>query len=257
MLAAQPARGRVRAEIAIVLGLSLGLSAVYSVLSFVNAATRERSLAQQRTTLNSRLDERQLFDLVYQLVGILADLVPVALVVWLLWSGVRPRLGRLGLDGRRSARDTGWGVALALVIGVPGLGLYAVGRALGLSVYVEPTALADYWWTVPVLLLSAARAGITEEVIVVGYLFARLRDLGWRPWTVIVSTALLRGIYHLYQGSPAFVGNVAMGLLFGWLYHRFGRLLPLVVAHFLIDAAVFVGYPVVAAAFPELFTPPA
>lgn len=44
-----------------------------------------------------------------------------------------------------------------------------------------------------------------------------------------------------------------MGVLFGWLYVRFGRVLPLVIAHFLIDAAIFVGYPWAAASFPGLF----
>ena len=43
------------------------------------------------------------------------------------------------------------------------------------------------------------------------------------------------------------------GLLFGWLFQRSGRLLPFLVAHFLIDATVFVGYPWAAATWPELF----
>ena len=120
-----------------------------------------------------------------------------------------------------------------------------------------PTNLAAHWWTVPVLLLSALRAGLTEEVIVVGYLFARLRDLGWGTWLILLSAALLRGTYHLYQGFGGFVGNAVMGLVFGWLYMRWGRVLPFVIAHFLMDAAIFVGYPWAAAAFPALFGTPA
>jgi membrane protease YdiL (CAAX protease family) len=44
-----------------------------------------------------------------------------------------------------------------------------------------------------------------------------------------------------------------MGVLFGWLYTRFGRVLPLVIAHAMIDTAIFVGYPWAAATFPGLF----
>lgn len=55
------------------------------------------------------------------------------------------------------------------------------------------------------------------------------------------------------QGPGAFVGNLAMGLLFGWLFARTGRLLPFLVAHFAIDAVAFVGYPWAAAAWPSLF----
>jgi membrane protease YdiL (CAAX protease family) len=246
-------RGRIRAEIAIVLGLSLGASAVYSVVSIVNRMTRTEALADQTATLNTSLSERPAFDLIYQVLAVVFDLVPVALVVFLLWQAGRPHLGRLGLDRTRPGRDGLAGLGLAAAIGIPGIAVYLGGRAIGISVDVVPTALDAYWWTVPVLLLSALRAALTEEVIVVGYLYARLGDLGWGQWKIIIGAALLRGSYHLYQGFGAFIGNAAMGIVFGWLYTRYGRLLPLVVAHFLLDAAVFVGYPWAAASFPSLF----
>ena len=252
-----PSRGRMRAEVAIVLGLSLGASAVYSIVSIVNRLTRTEALADQKATLNNSLSERPAFDLVYQVLGVVFDLMPVALVVFLLWRSAAPRLGRLGIDATRPWRDGLGGVALAAAIGIPGIGVYLGGRALGISVDVVPTNLDAYWWTVPVLLLSALRAALTEEVIVVGYLFARLGDLGWGRWKIIVGSALLRGSYHLYQGFGAFIGNVAMGIVFGWLYTRFGRLVPLIVAHFLLDAAIFIGYPWAAATFPMLFGPSA
>lgn len=251
--AAPPNRGRLTWEIAIVLGLSLGASAIYSVVSIINSATRDESIGSQTTALNQSLSARPIFDLIYQLLGILLDLVPVALVVFLLWQTARPHLARLGMEFSRSGRDAISGIALALVIGIPGLALYLGGRALDLSLNVVPSPLDTYWWTVPILLLSAVRAALTEEVIVVGYLFERLRRLGCGVWPIIVGTALLRGSYHLYQGVPAFVGNLLMGLLFGWLYARFGRLVPLVIAHFVIDAAVFIGYPLAAMLFPAVF----
>ena len=250
-----PGDRRIRVEIIIVLGLSLGLSAIYSLVAIANRLTREVPLGDQTATLNPSRSERPLFDLVYQVLGIVADLMPVALVMFLLWNSTRPHLGRLGIDGTRPWLDTRDGFGLALLIGIPGLALYLGGRALGLTVTVVPTALDEHWWTVPVLLLSAARAGIVEEVIVVGYLFARLRDLRWGPWAIILTSALLRATYHLYQGFGAFIGNFAMGLLFGWLYTRYGRVLPLVIAHTLIDAAVFVGYAWAAGAFPGVFAP--
>lgn len=250
-------RRRIGTEIAIVLSLSLGASAVYSVVSIINSSTRDAPISSQTTSLNSSLSDRPTFDLIYQFLGTVFDLVPVALVAYLLWSTARPHLARLGVDFSRTGRDAASGILLALIVGVPGIGVYLAGRALGLSLYVSPSPLDTYWWTVPILVLSAFRAGATESIIVVGYLFARLRDLGWSTWTIIVSTALLRGTYHLYQGVPAFVGNLAMGLLFGWLYSRTGRVLPLVVAHTLIDITVFVGYPWAVVALPDLFGPPA
>ena len=57
----------------------------------------------------------------------------------------------------------------------------------------------------------------------------------------IGSSALLRA-RTAYQGVGGFVGNVVMGLVFGYLYRRWGRVMPMVVAHFLIDAVGTIGY---------------
>lgn len=254
--AAPSARVRIRFEILIVLGLSLGANAVYSLVSITNRLTLPEGLAGQTATIHRTLSERPTFDLIYQLLAIFFQLMPVALVAYLLWQYSRPHLGRLGVDFTRPARDTLGGVALSLVIGIPAIALYLFGREMGITVTVVPTALDTHWWTVPVLLLSALRAGVLEEVIVIGYLFARLRQLGWNAWAIIGVTSLLRGTYHLYQGIGPFIGNVAMGVLFGWLYARYGRLLPLVIAHVIIDMVAFVAYPWAALTFPEMFGVP-
>lgn len=243
-------RRRIGWEIGIVLALSLGQSAVYSIVAIANRLTREEALGDQSATLNPSLSEREIFDLIYQLLGILFDLVPVVLVCFLLWSASRPHLGRLGIDASRPVRDPLHGVLVALVVALPGIGIYLAGRALGLGVAVDPAGLDEYWWTVPVLLLSAFRAGALEEILVLGYLFARLGDLGWGRWSIIVFSAVLRASYHLYQGFAGFVANLLMGLFFGWLYSRSRRVIPFVTAHFLIDAVVFVGYPLVAHVLP-------
>ena len=87
------------------------------------------------------------------------------------------------------------------------------------------------------------------------YLFDRLRRLGWAWWAIILSTAALRGAYHAYQGVGAIVGNFVMGVVFGWCYRRWGRVMPLVIAHTLLDIVAFVGYPLAAALWPGVFAP--
>lgn len=252
-----PSRTRLWWEIAIVLALGLGQSAVYAIVQLAYRLTDEKPLADQVATLNPSRSDRELFDLIYQVLSIGFSIVPVLLVCFLLWQSSRPHLGRLGFDDTRIGRDAGGGILLVLAIGIPGLALYLVGRMLGLFVAVNPAGLDAHWWTVPILLLAAARASLQEEFVVLGYLFARLKQLGWGPWAIIIATSVLRASYHLYQGPGAFIGNFAMGMLFGWLFLRTGRLLPFLVAHFLIDAAVFVGYPWAAATWPALFGLPA
>ncbi len=115
-------RTRLRWEIAIVLGLSLGASAVYSVLRIVDLSTRPEALGSQSATINRSLNDRQAFDLLYQLLDIATALVPVVLVLFLLWQPGRSAFRRIGLDLARPGRDVAAGFGLAALIGVPGLG---------------------------------------------------------------------------------------------------------------------------------------
>jgi membrane protease YdiL (CAAX protease family) len=231
---------RLRAEVWIVLGLSLGQSAVYAIVSIAAALTRG-PLRDATASLNANRSEREWLDLTLQLLSIGFALVPVALAIYLLAADTRP-LQRLGLQRGRPTRDVLGGVALALAIGIPGLGAYLLGRTMGINADVVPTPDHVYWWTIPVLLLSAVENALVEEVIAVGYLLARLRDLRWSPWAAVAASAALRGTYHLYQGFGQALGNAAMGAIFAWWFQRTGRLWPLLVAHTLLDVVAFIGY---------------
>src|SRR6478735_4452087 len=249
-------RRRLTWEVWIVLAITVGQSALYSVLSLVRKLLAPVPLGQQQTQVNPSRDAQAVWDVVYQVLAVFFALALVALVVYLLWEPGGNALRRIGLDFSRFGGDLGRGILLAAVIGVPGLALYAAGRALGVTVAVVASPLDAAWWTVPLLVLSALRAGLTEEVIFIAYLFDRLRRLGWNWWAIILSTAALRGAYHAYQGIGAIVGNFVMGVVFGWCYKRWGRVMPLVIAHTVLDVVAFVGYPLAAALWPGVFAPP-
>ncbi|MEC3851052.1 type II CAAX endopeptidase family protein [Paenarthrobacter ureafaciens] len=236
-------RRRLRAEVLIVLGLSLGQSAVYSVVQLLDKMTRA-PLSEATSTLNRSQSTREYFDLTYQLLDLLFALVPVVLVFYFLslQASGGSAFARLGFNFARPGKDALQGLGLAAAIGIPSLGLYAAGRALGITTAIIPSGLDTYWWTVPVLVLSAIRHGIVEEVIVVGYLLDRFGKFGWSTAAAIVVSALLRGSYHLYQGFGPFIGNVVMGLVFAWLYTKTKRVMPLVIAHALLDIVAFVGF---------------
>ena len=237
-------RRHLRAEVWIVLGLSLGASGLYSLVSLIRKATLPGGIADQTATLNSTQDDRELFDFVYQVLGIGFALVPVALALYLLsLDPVKQKVSeRIGVDRTRPGFDLAWGAGLAALIGLPGLGLYGLGRLLGITAEIIPAPDISYWWTVPVLILAAVQNAVLEEVIVVGYLMTRLRQFAWGVPATIVASAALRGSYHLYQGVGPGLGNFVMGLVFGYWYHRTGRVLPLIIAHTLLDVVAFVGY---------------
>jgi uncharacterized protein len=235
-------RRELRSEVLLVLGVSLGSSAVFAALNLLERLTRHVRLSQTTATLNpSVTPDRPWLDLAFQLASIGFSVVPAMLAVHLLRrTGTPP--AAIGLDRSRPRYDLAWGGLLATAIGIPGLLLYVAAYHLNISATVVPAALADTWWRVPILVLSAAANATLEEVVVVGYLLTRLAQLGWRPSRALLASAVLRGSYHLYQGFGAFLGNGVMGLVFGRYFQRTGRVLPLVIAHTALDVVAFVGY---------------
>jgi len=217
-------------EVGVVLALSLVGSAVYAVIDLFEAP-----VAGVYTFSFPQVN------LARQLAGTILDLAPV----WLVLHLVRRSGGgaqAIGLGRGRRGRDFVRGLALFAVTGLAGLGVYLVSVELGVNRFVVPVPPLGHWWTIPVLLLGSVQAALLEEVVAVGYLVTRLRQLRWTGSAAVGASALLRGAYHLYQGWGAFAGNLALGLLFGAVFLRTRRAWPLVVAHFLLDVAAGVGF---------------
>lgn len=228
----------------LVLAVSLGASAIWSLLRIVERMTRNVPLNRQTTTMNSSVTpDRPWLDLAWQLTGVVLGVMPAALAIFLLATRFRPEGGvERALGWRPRWVDLATGFGLTAAIGIPGLGLYLAARHLGVNTDVAAANLGQQWWTVPVLALAAAMNGVLEEVVMVGYLLTRWLQARWATWTAIAVSALVRGSYHLYQGFGGFVGNLVMGLVFGWIFVKWRRVWPLVICHTLLDVFAFVGY---------------
>lgn len=242
--AAQWTRRLLVFEVAAVLAVGLGRSAVDSVISLVGSLTQVKSvtkLATQTIALNASASPRPWLDLTWQVYGIVFALAPAVLVAYLL---TRERVGLrgIGVDGTRPWKDLGYGAAVAACIGGSGLALYLGAHAAGVAVTLVPTTLPAIWWRIPVLVGSAWENAIVEEITWNGYLLRRFGQLGWSERRADVTSAAIRGGYHLYQGLGGFAGNFVMGFVFARLYRRWGRVMPLLIAHGLIDTVAFVGY---------------
>ena len=229
-------------ELWLVLMVSLGASAIYSILSLARKLTSTQGLAGSVTTINQPLAKTPWLDLVSQLASISLALVPVLLALYFL------RMDSIKIGLIPVKRDWIIGISLPLIIGIPGIALYVVALNLGLTSRIVPSSLGDYWWTPVVLVLAALRSGLQEEIIAVAFLAKKLKII--RPeitiMSVVVISSLFRASYHLYQGFSAFLGNFVMGLVFGYLFMRSGRVAPLVIAHTIMNTAVFIGFPLVA-----------
>lgn len=262
-----PSARVVRWEIALVLLLSLGKSGINAAVNLAEMLFTE-PLGDQTVTLNQPMAHTVVFDLIRQLLSIGFSLVPVLLVLHLIWIYGRNPLRTFGLDFRRPGRDVAWGLGLFAAMGLGTLLVYAVGRALGVTAQLVGSGMGDHWWTPIVLTLSAIRHGLLEEIIMVAWLIDRMsylqqirhhdaahthwsttptgafKPVGARGVVVIIAfSALVRASYHLYQGVGPGVGNLLMGIIFVLFYLKYQRVMPLVIAHALLDISGFLGYP--------------
>ncbi|MGI8577063.1 MAG: CPBP family intramembrane glutamic endopeptidase [Nocardioidaceae bacterium] len=231
-------------EVLAVLGVSLGMSGIYALLYFVRAeVTVTGGISSTTATVVAGPATSYVWlDILDDLSGVLNGLVPAGLAIVLLARDPGTRGLGIGLDWLRARQETLVGIGFTALIGIPGLALVWIAHQLGLNASLAVVDLPDSWYRVPLLIIEAAQNGILEEIVVVGYLLTRLRQLGWSNPQALVASAVLRGSYHLYQGVGGFVGNLVMGVIFGWWFQRTRRVLPLAIAHFLLDAVSFVGY---------------
>ncbi len=237
-------RRLLRAETAVVLLVTFAWSGLYSTVRLIGYQLGA-GVGGTTVSLNPVRSPHAVIDFLLQCLGAVQLFAWAALALYLL---VRSGIGfaDIGFALRRPIRavlrDVGMGTALAAAIGIPGLALYAAGRALHVTASVVPASGDVQWWRILTYVLLAAGNAVAEEVVVVGYFLTRLRQLGVGRAGRVASAAVLRGSYHLYQGFGAGLGNLVMGVIFGAAYERWRRLWPLVIAHFLLDVVAFVGY---------------
>jgi uncharacterized protein len=230
-------------EVFLVLGVSLGASGLYALLNLIRAQlTIKGGIGAATATLNQSAATQHWLDLMFQLANVVTGVMPALLALLLLWRDPgRPGFG-IGLTWDRFGTSLAQGAGFAALIGIPGLALVWAAHELGVNASIVASGLPDVWWRVPVSVLAAFQNGFNEEIIVIGFLLTRFAQMGWRSSTSVVVAAAIRGSYHLYQGLGGFFGNFVMGVIFGWWFTRTKRVVPLVVAHTILDAVSFIGY---------------
>lgn len=199
----------------------------------------------------------QALDHTYIVVSVFAYLGCLALLWWLMRREGRRLRDLIGFDREELGRDilVGLGVfvLMAAVFWIaPALASVVSGGAEAYS----PGATSPPVW---VLLYTTVALPFTlapaEEMVYRAYALPRLATLTGRTWLAVLLTAFAFGVEHLVippvgdAGSwvARFLTLFAVGLLLQILYLRLGRLVPLIVGHWLIVVAFLGGLPLILA----------
>jgi membrane protease YdiL (CAAX protease family) len=236
-------RERYGLELVGVLGVSLGLSGITGLLSLIRTEITVKGGISHATAqvITGPHTSYPWLDLADSLADVLHGVMPAFLALVLLARSPAGAGFGIGFD-RSRPRELLEGLGFCALIGIPGLGLVWAAHSLGLNAQLAVVTLPDTWYRIPLLILDAAQNGALEEIVVVAFMLTRLRQLGWSDGRALGASAVLRGSYHLYQGFGGFAGNFVMGLIFGYWFQRTRRVLPLVIAHTLLDGISFIGY---------------
>jgi len=212
-----------RAEFLIVILGSLGLSLLSNLQVVLDPAIADRLPPFTNETLVSNV--------VYELF----------VLVW-LGAFMRARgwtLERFGFAV--TMRDTSIGVLLAIIVFCA---VWLIDQALGSAApamlesarrFDKVSGELDLW----TILLSSAVDSVFEELFVCAYVISALKEKRRDAFALNVSI-LLRVGCHVYQGVYGVLIGGALGLVFGYWYLKSGRIWPLLVAHFVLQAVELV-----------------
>ncbi|HXL20995.1 MAG TPA: CPBP family intramembrane glutamic endopeptidase [Candidatus Dormibacteraeota bacterium] len=82
----------------------------------------------------------------------------------------------------------------------------------------------------------AVTAGLCEEFLYRGFAMAALRRAGLPVWTIVLISAVLFGLAHLYQGRAGLVSTLLVGAVFGSARIAYYSLIPVIAWHATLDA---------------------
>jgi uncharacterized protein len=89
----------------------------------------------------------------------------------------------------------------------------------------------------------ATTAGVCEEFLYRGFAMAVFARATLPSWIVVLGSAVLFGLAHLYQGRGGFVSTMILGVLFGVARLRWQSLAPVMLWHWAVDTVAGIAGP--------------
>jgi len=163
----------------------------------------------------------------------------VAMVGWRVWvhGYTAAQLG-LTLHNRGLLATAGL-LGAAVIATLQWLNLRRVGRVPlksrgALQAIAERILPQSTIELLPYLAL-AVTAGLCEEFLYRGFAMAVLARAGLSAWLVVLTSSLLFGLAHSYQGRGGMVMTFLVGLLLGWSRLAYASLIPAILWHTAVD----------------------
>lgn len=170
--------------------------------------------------------------------GVMTELLGLSVMAYVLFRQGRGP-GDIGLSF--SGRD----LPRALLIAVVGYAAYCVfylvlyyagaaaaGAEPGSPEIAQGVFGTEFHWILLVLLFINP---FFEELIVRAYLMTEVKGLTGSAVIAVTVSVAVQTLYHLYQGALMALTEAGLFLVFSLYFGRWGRIMPVVLAHLLFD----------------------
>ena len=161
----------------------------------------------------------------------LAILGLTALLFWIVRAREGLPLSSIGIRTDRIWRSLAWGVGLAVACFAVLFACLAGFAQFGIR-YGEGQSIAR---SLPVILLTVMRAGISEEVFYRGFALERLEAWTGSKWIAAAVTLVIFAGFHYRQGLPGVFLAFAIGAVLTAFYVWKRDLIAAMLGHFLVD----------------------
>lgn len=184
--------------------------------------------------------------------GVVADMVGLlgrstgiaAVVLYIMWRSGEG-WAAFGMPRPRPAMDLLLAAALfaagyvshVLYASTIGVHLWALDAQTDLISESFPRPEGPSQWALTAAAMAAN--GFAEELVIWGFLFARLRTLLGSAGQAVACASLLFASYHIYQGLYGAGSVLALGLVHGAFFVFLPRLWPLAAAHAMWDLVFY------------------
>lgn len=173
---------------------------------------------------------------------IVYELVVLSILGWFLhqrgWN-----LRRVGLNPNIRETFVGIGLAAAFyfISIVVWIAITSMKPELGRTIAAMQAKLVAPDLAMSSIVAVSLLNPVYEELFVCGYVISALKD-SRGIWFAINTSVAIRLVYHFYQGMPAIIGVLPIGLIFSYWYVKTGRLWPVIVAHAVFDFIALLPY---------------
>lgn len=182
---------------------------------------------------------------------VIVDVVSLVLVAWFLSRENRNLTGLFDFNSSRILRDVALGLGLFVVLTIV-FQIATVVSTIGvISVFGESTPPSSVqpplWIFALIAVISPVTIAVAEESVYRGYALPRIERATDSTALAVLVTSLGFGLQHamlplntVEWSLVRVLSTFVIGLVFGVIYIRWRRLLPLIIAHWALDF-IFLG----------------